>query len=477
MEYIYKEWPFYFKELIKVSNLDSNVAVVTLWTKKEIVYKCLNEDLYCACGQLYSKNEGISALIRNLLLNKNIRYLIVTGLDLNGSGEALLDFFKNGVDEDYRIIGSRNAFVDKEINMSSIKNLRKNVEVFDFRSVRDYCKLNDFIKGLERKEAYGKWEMFREREIKEVLRYPTDNSGFKIRSKYVGMAWLKLVDYVMRFGIVKDSEQGERQKEILNTCVVIEEENPEDIKFYDFFDFDKKDLEMYYPQILENVVLKDTSYTYGSRLRSYKGIDQIMEVIKKLKNNSFTRRAVGVVWDVGHDIYSRNPPCLIFVQFFVQEGKLFMNAYFRSNDVFDAWPKNSLALRMLQLRVAREVGLGMGSLTMMAGSAHIYERNWGMAKDYMEKYGNYIEFMPDPRGNLIIRVVGREIEVLHQSPDGEILDKFRGRNAMELMKIIDKEAKISLIGHALDIGAELQKAEIAIKLGIEYVQDRELNLR
>ncbi len=477
MNYRYKEWPVYFKELIKVSNPDSNVAVVTLWTRKEGVYKCLDDEVYCACGQLYSRNEGISALIRNLLLNKNIRYLVVTGLDLNSSGDALLSFFKYGVDEDYRIKEVRNSYVDKEIDMRAIEDLRRNVEVFDFRNEKDYCKLNSFLKSLKRKEPYGKWEMFKEKKIKKPLRYPTDNSGFKIRSKYVGMAWLKLINYVMRFGVVKDSEQGERQKEILNTYVVIEEEDMEEIKFYEFFDFDKKDLEKYFPQVLENVVLRDTSYTYGSRLRNYKGIDQIKEIVKKLKNNLFTRRAVGVVWDVEHDLISKSPPCLIFVQFFVQDSKLFMNAYFRSNDIFDAWPKNSFALRMLQFRVAKEAGLRMGSLTMMAGSAHIYERNWGTAEEYIKKYGNYVEFMPDPRGNLIIRVVGNEIEVLHQSPDGVILDKFRGKNAMELMKFIDRELKISLIGHALDIGAELQKAEIAIKLGIEYVQDRELNLR
>lgn len=41
---------------------------------------------------------------------------------------------------------------------------------------------------------------------------------------------------------------------------------------------------------------------------------------------------------------------------------------------------------------------------------------------------------------------------------------------------LEKEMVVSLTAHALDLGAELQKAEIALKNGLAYNQDRELGL-
>ena len=46
------------------------------------------------------------------------------------------------------------------------------------------------------------------------------------------------------------------------------------------------------------------------------------------------------------------------------------------------------------------------------------------------------------------------------------------RMLKELSKKIASESRVSLIYHALDIGAELQKAEICLNQGKKYVQDK-----
>src|SRR3989338_6824438 len=96
-----------------------DIGIVTLWTKKDHILKKLQSHHYGIVGQLYSKDEGISCLIRNCLANKEIRYLFLCGVDLYQAGDALLALFANGVDAEHRIIGAANACVQKEIPMEA----------------------------------------------------------------------------------------------------------------------------------------------------------------------------------------------------------------------------------------------------------------------------------------------------------------------------------------------------------------------
>ena len=76
------------------------VAVVTGWTPRQFVQKHITFD-YAAIGNLYSATRGISFLIRNLLYNTQVRYLVIldaTREDKNsGACQCLYDFFLNGV--------------------------------------------------------------------------------------------------------------------------------------------------------------------------------------------------------------------------------------------------------------------------------------------------------------------------------------------------------------------------------------------
>jgi thymidylate synthase len=88
-------WPkHYATQLIVNKELDSTVAVVTGWTKKEDVWKNISDESrtnVAIMGQLYSK-EGINFIIRNLFLNPHINYLVITGRDLSGSLKELKSF-------------------------------------------------------------------------------------------------------------------------------------------------------------------------------------------------------------------------------------------------------------------------------------------------------------------------------------------------------------------------------------------------
>src|ERR671917_349930 len=97
---------FKYKPLHKPNQLiygTGQTAVVTGWTVKGAISKKLQPDEYGVIGQLYSPTRGISLLIRNLLANPHVRFLVVlnaTKEDQNAGGcKCLLDFFRNGFEE------------------------------------------------------------------------------------------------------------------------------------------------------------------------------------------------------------------------------------------------------------------------------------------------------------------------------------------------------------------------------------------
>ena len=469
-------WPIYFKNLLDIGNLDSEVAIVTLWTKRENAKKFVDEKNYVVIGQLYSKDEGLNALIRNCLSNKKIRHIIIVGNDITNSGEALIKFFENGVDEDNNVIGIEYAFVDKEIPKRAIEDLRKNVTVHDFRDLKDFKKLNEIISSLPKKGSYGRPEVFPDPKIGVPETFPSEKAGFVIDEDFVGDAWLKVLKLVMKFGVIKKSQYDVKQKEVINLMVTIRKEDPDNIQWKEFYQFSKKDLEKYIPTVTTAKEFPSLSYTYGQRLRKFRGIDQIENIIKELKAHNFTRRAVACTWDVVEDIKSDKAPCLDLIQCLVQDGKLYLTAFLRSNDMFGAWPMNVYALRKLQKIIAESVCVELGSTTTLSCSAHIYKNNWNKANEIIEMYEPKVKELGDPRGNFRISVKNGKINVVHLSPEGKRVDQFEGKKAIEIYRRMVKDMRIHDSFHAFDLGAELQKAEIALENGLEYNQDQSLTI-
>jgi len=470
------KWPIYFKDLLTVGNLDSEISVVTLWTKREEVEKVLEKNNYAIIGQLYSKDEGLNALVRNCLANKKIRHVIITGNDLNNSGEALIRLLENGVDKENKIIGIDHAFVDRKIPRRAIDDFRNNVKVHDYRHLKDFSKLNKVVNSLPKLGSYGKPEVFPEPkiDIQEVL--PSEKNGFIVREKYVGDAWLKILKLIMRFGEKKKSQYDIDQREIMDLMVIVEEENTDKPKWRSFYQFTKKDLEKYIPTVITPEEDPSVEYTYGQRLMKFRNIDQIKKIVQELKTHNFSRRAVACTWDIVKDINSDKPPCLDLVQCLVQGNKLYLTAYFRSNDMFDAWPRNVYALRKLQKMISEEIGIEMGSITTFSCSAHIYKNHWEKAREIIEKNPIKIKTFGDPRGNFRLSIEGGKIKVVHLTPEGKRLEEFKGKTAIEIYKKMSEDLRVHNQFHAFDLGAELQKAEIALKNNLEYNQDQGLKI-
>ena len=121
----------------------------------------------------------------------------------------------------------------------------------------------------------------------------------------------------------------------------------------------------------------DLGHIYGYQWRSwpdYNGghIDQIAEVVETIKNNPDSRRIIVNAWNVA-DIPNMNlPPCHAFFQFYVANGKLSLQLYQRSADIFLGVPFNIASYALLLQMMAQVTGLQAGEFVHTFGDAHIY---------------------------------------------------------------------------------------------------------
>ncbi len=89
--------------------------------------------------------------------------------------------------------------------------------------------------------------------------------------------------------------------------------------------------------------------------------------------------------------------------------------------------------------------------------------------------GNYVEavenreFIRDPLGDFIIWVAGDKIVCKHEKLN------VVGVNAKEIVDTVLANNLLSRLDHAAYLGRELKKAEIALKLKKNYIQDREID--
>lgn len=117
---------------------------------------------------------------------------------------------------------------------------------------------------------------------------------------------------------------------------------------------------------------------YGSQWRNFggSGIDQLRDVVDRIKSDPTDRRLVVTAWNPADLDDMCLPPCHIFFQFFVREEHyLDIQWYIRSVDSFLGMPFDIASYALLQHIVAQEAGLFPGYNTMISGDTHIYNNH------------------------------------------------------------------------------------------------------
>lgn len=116
---------------------------------------------------------------------------------------------------------------------------------------------------------------------------------------------------------------------------------------------------------------------YGKQWRRWEAndgttIDQIQNAIDLIKTNPDSRRIIVNAWNVGDLNKMALPPCHMFFQFYVANGRLDCQLYQRSADIALGVPFNIASYACLMMMIAQECNLEPGIFTHTMGDAHIY---------------------------------------------------------------------------------------------------------
>lgn len=150
---------------------------------------------------------------------------------------------------------------------------------------------------------------------------------------------------------------------------------------------------------------------YGHQWRSwptYNGgtIDQIQNIVDQIKHNPDSRRMIVSAWNVAEVEKMALPPCHLLFQFYVADGRLSLQLYQRSADIFLGVPFNIASYALLLQMMAQVTGLKAGDFVHTMGDAHIYL--------------NHLEQV-----NLQLTRTPRPLPKMHINPDVKDIFSFR----------------------------------------------------
>lgn len=119
---------------------------------------------------------------------------------------------------------------------------------------------------------------------------------------------------------------------------------------------------------------------YGKQWRRWTGpdgreIDQLADLVAQIKANPASRRLVLSAWNPADVPSMALPPCHTLFQFHVAQGRLSLQLYQRSADLFLGVPFNIASYALLLAMVAQATGLKPGEFVHTFGDAHIYSNH------------------------------------------------------------------------------------------------------
>ena len=114
-------------------------------------------------------------------------------------------------------------------------------------------------------------------------------------------------------------------------------------------------------------------------------VDQIQQALDLIKHQPDSRRIVVSAWNVADIDRMALPPCHMFFQFYVCNGRLDCQLYQRSADMALGVPFNIASYALLLLMVAHECNLTPGYFIHTLGDAHIYLNHVEGLKQQLER--------------------------------------------------------------------------------------------
>ena len=134
----------------------------------------------------------------------------------------------------------------------------------------------------------------------------------------------------------------------------------------------------------------DLGHVYGYQWRSwpdYDGgsIDQIATIVDDIRRTPDSRRLIVSAWNVADLPRMNLPPCHLLFQFYVADGRLSLQLYQRSADLFLGVPFNIASYALLLQMTAQVTGLRPGDFILTLGDAHIYRNHLDQVRQQLSR--------------------------------------------------------------------------------------------
>jgi len=490
--------PLHFADRLTVINPHGTIGVVTLWSRPDYVMERFRQagvDLDPATspiavfGTLYG--NGLREMLRNLLYNPQIRRLLICGHDRSGSRQELTNFFELGLESVVSAEGLSTCVVNYRSPEPGLivipARIRQTRRIMDDLVRRDQFRRPPLLVWLSDpqdevtltriKEFFA---AYRPRPIPpvdrmevplpevEVQYFPSNPRGHVVVRDTPIEAWKEVLYLLTRFGRRVTLKKGDRL-ELQHVKVVVEQPEFEAEKELHEVNIAPEKLRRYQEDILRGELRRDETYNYGHRLRAYFGLDTLEACANRLLKDSEDRKSYVALWDTARDLtVKEGRPCLVSLFFRKFEGKLTLSATFRTHNAIDGWLLNCYGLMAIQKWVADKVMMPTGAITVISHSISIDPRELDRAVLIIGQRPFKVRL--DPMGYFRVTLDEGEIIVEHRFED-VTLREHRGKTAASLQHQIARDVALSDINHAIYLGRQLGKAEMALKDGREFVQD------
>ena len=114
-------------------------------------------------------------------------------------------------------------------------------------------------------------------------------------------------------------------------------------------------------------------------------VDQITTLVEAIKNTPDSRRLLVSAWNPGEVDQMALPPCHTLWQVRILDGKLHLQLYQRSADMFLGVPFNIASYALLLVMLAHVTGYEAGDFVHSIGDAHIYSNHMDQVNEQLSR--------------------------------------------------------------------------------------------
>ncbi|MEH3107195.1 MAG: thymidylate synthase [Sphingomonas fennica] len=164
----------------------------------------------------------------------------------------------------------------------------------------------------------------------------------------------------------------------------------------------------------------DLGPVYGKQWRDWEGpgglhIDQIAQLIDQINRTPASRRLIVSAWNPADVPRMALAPCHCLFQAHVADGRLSLQLYQRSADVFLGVPFNIASYALLTHILADQCGLAVGDFVWTGGDCHLYENHLDQAR---------LQLTRDPRPLPRLSIARRAGAIDGYAPEDFLFDGY-----------------------------------------------------